>query len=97
MRMSRIAISSALATTLVLPLSGAQAQYYPTCPPFPLFWPFCIAGAVVGTAAAVVTAPVRALVPPPYYPPPYGPPPYAPPPYAGLPFALPPPYYGPPR
>jgi hypothetical protein len=47
---------------------------YPACSsPFPLFWPFCVAGAVVGTAAMIVTAPARALTgaPPYYYPPPY--------------------------
>jgi hypothetical protein len=40
---------------------------------FPLFWPFCVAGAVVGTAAMIVTAPVRALTgaPPCYFAPPY--------------------------
>jgi hypothetical protein len=51
---------------------------YPACSPVPLFWPFCVAGAVVGTAALIVTAPIRALTgaPPYYYPPPYyyGPP-----------------------
>ena len=32
---------------------------YPACSsPFPLFWPFCVVGAVVGTAAMIVTAPV---------------------------------------
>jgi hypothetical protein len=41
---------------------------YPPCSPLPLFWPFCVAGAVVGTAAMIVTAPVRALTgAPPYY------------------------------
>ena len=41
---------------------------YPPCSPFPLFWLFCVAGAVVGTAAIIVTAPVRALSgAPPYY------------------------------
>jgi hypothetical protein len=58
--------------------------------------PFVAAGAVVAGAAAIVTAPVRAIVGPPYYAPPpaYYPQPdyfapgyYAPPGY----------YYGPPR
>jgi hypothetical protein len=52
---------------------------YPACSsPFPLFWPFCVAGAVVGTAALIVTAPFQALTgaPPPYY---YAPGYYAPP------------------
>ena len=42
---------------------------YPACSsPFPLFWPFCVAGAVVGTAAMIVTAPFRAVTgAPPYY------------------------------
>jgi len=46
---------------------------YPPCSPFPLFWPFCVAGAVVGTAAMIVTAPIQALTgaPPYYYAPPY--------------------------
>ena len=88
MRITQIAISAAFVTGLaVLPLSTAQAQYYgPPCTPFPLTWPICVAGAVVGTAAAVVSAPFR----PYYY---YGPPPgryYAPPP----PPYYPPPYYG---
>jgi hypothetical protein len=82
MPISRIAMSAVFAAALAaLPLMPAKAQYYgPPCTPFPLTWPFCVAGAVVGTAAAVVSAPFRA----PYY---YGPPPryYAPP----------PPYYGP--
>ena len=52
---------------------------YPSCSsPFPLFWPFCVAGAVVGTAAMIVTAPFRALTgaPPFYYAPGYYAPPY---------------------
>ena len=46
---------------------------YPPCSPFPLSWPFCVAGAVVGTAVMIVTAPVLALTgaPPSSYPPPY--------------------------
>jgi hypothetical protein len=97
MRIRRMTISAAFAAGLAaLPLSAAKAQYYPPCSPFPLFWPFCVAGAVVGTAAMIVTAPVRALTgAPPYYygdyPPPYHPPPayYAPGYYAS------PYYYGP--
>jgi hypothetical protein len=47
-------------------------EYHP-CSPFPLFWPFCVAGVVVGTAAMIVTAPIQALTgaPPYYYAPPY--------------------------
>jgi hypothetical protein len=70
MRIRRITISAAFAAGFAaLPLSTAKAQYYyPPCSPFPLFWPFCVAGAVVGTAAIIVTAPVRALTgAPPYY------------------------------
>jgi hypothetical protein len=55
-------------------LSMGMGWGYPACSsPFPLFWPFCVAGAVVGTSAMIVTAPVRALTgaPPYYYPPPY--------------------------
>jgi hypothetical protein len=74
MQIRRIAVSAAFAAGLAaLPLSAAEAQYYPPCSPFPLTWPFCVAGAVVGTAATIVTAPFRALAPP-YY---YQPPPYA--------------------
>jgi hypothetical protein len=94
MRISRIAIPVVVAALAVLPLASAKAQYYgpaygPPCTPFPLTWPFCVAGAVVGTAATIVSAPFRAVAPP-YY---YGPPPpryYAPPPAY-----YPPPYYGP--
>jgi len=71
-----------------LPLSTAKAQYYPACSPFPLAWPFCAVGAVLGTAAMIITAPIRALtVPPPpyyngYYGQPYYPPGYHTPPYS---------------
>ena len=84
MRIRQIAISAAYATGLaVLPIPAAQAQYYPPCSPFPLFWPFCVAGALVGTAATIVTAPFWALTgTPPYY---YG--------YYGQPYN---PYYPPP-
>ena len=89
MYLRRIAVLAAFAAGLVaLPLATAKAQYYysPWCNPFPLTWPFCIAGAAVGTAAAIVTLPFRALAPPPYpyayYPPPayYSPRSLAPPP-----------------
>lgn len=78
MRIRGIAISAAFAVGLAtLPLSAARAQpYYPACTPFPLSWPLCVVGAVVGTAATIVTAPFRVLAgEPPYY---YG---YYPPPY----------------
>jgi hypothetical protein len=89
MRIRRITISAAFAAGLAaLPLSTAKAQYYyPPCSPFPLFWPFCVAGAVVGTAAIIVTAPVRALTgAPPYYYGYYGQPYYPPPGYHAAPY-----------
>jgi hypothetical protein len=66
---AQLIISAAFAGGLaVLPLSTTKAQYYPPCSPFPLFWPFCAARAVVGTAAMIVAAPVRALTgAPPYF------------------------------
>jgi len=94
MSIQRIAISVMFAAGLAaLPLSAAKAQYYPPCSPFPLTWPFCVAGAVVGTAATIATAPFRAVAGGPYYngygygyyPPPA---PYYPPRYYGA-----PPYY----
>src|ERR1700758_4212871 len=83
-RIRAIAFATGLAA---LPLSAASAQYYAPCSPFPLAWPFCVAGAIVGTAATIATAPFWILsgIPPyPYYPPPYYPPPryYAPANYA---------------
>jgi hypothetical protein len=67
----RIAISALFAAGLaVLPLSDAKAQYY-YCDPFPLAWPFCIAGAAVGTAAAIATAPFYTPYYYPYYARPY--------------------------
>jgi hypothetical protein len=55
----RIAISALFAAGFAaLPVSAANAQY---CS-FPLEWPFCIAGAAINTAGAIVTAPFR-----PYY------------------------------
>ena len=76
MHIRAIASSAAfIAGLAALPLAPAKAQnyyYYPPPPPpaerpagsgacwFPLFWPFCAAGAVVGTAGAIATAPFRA-------------------------------------
>ena len=93
MRIAQIAISAAFVTGLaVLPLSAAKAQYYgPPCTPFPLTWPICVAGAVVGTAAAVVSAPFRAAAGYPYYYGYYPQPSYPPPRYYGAPY----PYYPP--
>ncbi len=97
MRIPRIAIPTLFAAGLAaLPLSAANAQYVYPCHPFPLFWPFCAAAAVVGTAGMIVTAPFRAVAPPPYY---YGPPPapYYPPPPGYYPpgYSYGAPYYGP--
>jgi hypothetical protein len=64
----RIAISALFAAALAaFPLTAANAQYYPYCNPFPLSWPFCIAGAAVGTAATIATAPFYAVAGAPYY------------------------------
>lgn len=96
MSMRRATVVAVFAAGLAaLPPAAAEAQYYPPCSPFPLAWPFCVVGAVVGTAAAIVTAPFAALAGPPP-PPPFGfyGRPYSPPPYPGPgPYA--PPYYGP--
>jgi hypothetical protein len=80
MRIRRVALSVVFVAGLAaLPVSAARAQYYdPYYAPcaFPLAWPFCVAGAVVGTAAMIATAPFWALggVPPyGYYGPPYAP------------------------
>jgi hypothetical protein len=84
MRIRRIAMSAAFAIGLAaLPISTAKAQYYTPCSPFPLAWPFCVAGAIVGTAATIATAPFWVLSGAPpygYYMPPYYPAPnyYAP-------------------
>jgi hypothetical protein len=102
MRIRQIAISATFAAGLAaLPISAAKAQYYPPCSPFPLFWPFCVAGALVGTAATIVTAPFWALSGTPlyhygYYGPPYNP--YYPPPapaYPAAPSYTPQPSYAP--
>jgi hypothetical protein len=52
-----VALAAAIAAA---PLSVARAQtayYYYN----PLFWPFLAAGAVLGTAALIVTAPIRVV------------------------------------
>jgi len=93
MGIHRLVVSTAFAAGLaVVPAATAKAQYYyPPCSPFPLFWPFCVAGAIVGTAATIVAAPFVALTAPPIYygdyprpyygPPSYYSPGYSPPPY----------------
>jgi len=72
MRFQRIAIPAVVAAGLAaLPVAAAKAQpYYPypyPCHPFPLFWPFCAVGAIVGGVGAIVTAPFRGAFYP-YYP-----------------------------
>jgi hypothetical protein len=91
MDLKRTALSAALVAGIAAaPFSAAEAHRHV----FPLFWPFVAAGAVVGAAATVATAPFRAVAPPYYYGPPaayYAPPPpayYGPGYYGG-------PYYGP--
>ena len=70
MHTRRVALAALLAAGVAaLPLSASHEQYYYPCDPFPRSWPFFIAGAAVGTAAAIATAPFRG----PYY---YGPPYY---------------------
>ena len=94
MRYGRVAaVGLLLASAIVLPTSEASARCWHNgwgwrCGPGLLALPFVAAGA---GAAAIATAPVRAIFGPPYYYPPppayYGPPGYyAPPGY----------YYGPP-
>jgi|SRR6516225_5235482 len=99
MGIRRVAITAAFGVGLAtLPLSTAKAQYYPPCSPFPLEWPFCVVGAVVGTAAMIVTAPIRALTgAPPFYYGGYYRQPYYPPPAYYAPGYYPPSYYYGPR
>jgi hypothetical protein len=92
------AVGLLVASAIVLPSSEASARCWHHgwgCGAGLLALPFIAAGAVVAGAAAIATAPVRAIVGPPYYAPPayypspgYYPQPgyYAPPGY----------YYGPP-
>ena len=107
MNCKRTAISVALAVAIAAaPFSVARAQtpYYAN----PLLWPFLAVGAVLGTVALIVTAPIRVVcagcLPPPYayYPfyagtpaPAYPPPPatyYAPPSQPPITYSAPPPY-----
>jgi hypothetical protein len=69
MNCKRTAISFLLAAVIAAaPFSAARAQtpYYAN----PLLWPFLAVGAVLGTAALIVTAPIRVVcadcLPPPY-------------------------------
>ena len=86
------ALALLVAGASLVPLSDASARCWGwRCGPPLIALPFVAAGAVLAGAAAIATAPVRAVVGAPYYAPPpayYGPPPgyYAPPPGYG--------YYG---
>jgi hypothetical protein len=90
------AVGLLVASAMILPSSEASARCWHNgwgwhCDPGLLALPFVAAGAVVAGAAAIATAPVRAIFGPPYYAAPpayYGPPGYyySPPGY----------YYGPP-
>jgi hypothetical protein len=93
MRIRRIAISTGFAAGLAaLPLASAEAQYYaPPCAD-PLAWPFCIAGAAIGAAATIATAPFWLLSGAPFYPYGYYPPYYPAPSYYAPPY---PAYYAP--
>ena len=93
----RTAISLMLAAAIAAaPFSAARAQtpyYYAN----PLFWPFLAAGAILGTAALIVTAPIRVvcsdcLPAPQYFYPFYVAPPAPPPPASQPPmrYSLPP-------
>jgi hypothetical protein len=98
MRYGRVAVVGlVVAGAIVLPSSEASARCWRHgwgCGAGLLALPFVAAGAVVAGAAAIATAPVRAILGPPYYAPPptyYPPPPayYAPPGY----YTSPPGYY----
>lgn len=77
MEWKRMAVSAALVLGVaLLPLSRAEAHRHHHG--FPLLLPFVAGAAVVGTAAAIATAPFRAVAPAPYYPAYYYGPPAAP-------------------
>jgi len=105
-RYGRVAtVGLLVASAIVLPASEASARCWNNgwgwrCGPGLLTLPFVAAGEIVAGAAAIVTAPVREIVGPPYYAPPpayyaspgyYAPGYYAPPGY----YAAPGYYYGP--
>jgi hypothetical protein len=87
-----VAIAILVASTTMLPISGASAQCWYNgaawnCPPGPdlgplgpLALPFIAVGTVLTGVLTVVTLPLQAIFGPPYYPPPYYPY-YAPPVY----------------
>ena len=88
MRTGKIVMIALVGFVLLMIMTPAPARadgYYYCCNP--LFLPFAVAGAVVGTAAAIVAAP---FTPYPYY---YGPGYYAPPPPPR--YSAAPAYYGP--
>ncbi len=76
-----IIASVGLALFMIFPTTGANAEYCYYCNP--LLFPLAVAGAVVGTAAAIVTAPFCPYCGPYYYAPPPPPAPvyYRPAPY----------------
>jgi hypothetical protein len=70
-----VAVGLLVASAIVLPSSEASAQCWHNgwgwrCGPGLLALPFVATGAVVAGAAAIATAPVRAVFGPPYYAPP---------------------------
>src|SRR5262249_45930768 len=106
MNFRRTAISATIAVGMaVIPLSTARSQpYYAS----PLAWPFIAAGAILGTAALIVTAPFRlacvgcyarpypSLAGPAYFPYYAAPPAYCAPPISYCAAAYPPPSGAPP-
>src|ERR1700733_3726343 len=62
------ALALLVASASMVPLSDASARCWRYCGPGPILaLPFIAAGAVVAGAAAIATAPVRAIVGPAYY------------------------------
>lgn len=79
-----------VAALAAVPLSSASAHRHHHG--FPLFLPFVAAGAVLGAAATIATAPIAAVTAPPAYYAPPPPPAYYPP--SPVYYAPPPGYYG---
>jgi hypothetical protein len=75
-----ILASIGLALFMALPVASANAEECYYCNP--LLFPFAVAAAAVGTAAAIVTAPFCPYCGPHYYAPAPAPVYYSPPPYA---------------
>ena len=83
MNWKQTGLSAAIVATVVAaPFADADAHRRRG----PGIWPFVAGAAVLGTAAAIATAPLRAVAPPYYYSPYYYPPGYYAPSYYG--------YYG---